>query len=88
MQKIRRYVKAQPTHTFPYVWKNTTKGSPLRGMIIQYVAYRLNLDAFETHPEDFPRDMLLELAAFHAQGRNDKQKSKSANWKDFAVPEA
>ncbi|TVY73266.1 hypothetical protein LSUE1_G005765 [Lachnellula suecica] len=66
-----------------YIYLNTVKGSPLRKYFVEVIARELSSDHYKTDPEDFPKEMLLELAIFYSKRWHS---SKSLKIERFMVP--
>ena len=50
------------TSWIPYAYEHTTAGSPLRNFAIDICAYKISAEGFAAHPEDFPKEVLLDMA--------------------------
>ncbi|KAE9374852.1 hypothetical protein N431DRAFT_222563 [Stipitochalara longipes BDJ] len=50
------------TAWIPYAYEHTTVGSPLRNFAADICAYKISPEGFASHPEDFPKEVLLDMA--------------------------
>jgi hypothetical protein len=49
------------TRMMRYVYQHTCVGSPLRGMLVDQVAYTMGFENIKAHQSDLPREMLVDL---------------------------
>ncbi len=57
-----------------YVYENTRPGSPLRDLTIDHFAYVSPARALTERPEDFPHEMLIDLASHMSSGIARKER--------------
>lgn len=50
------------TSWIPYAYEHTTVGSPLRNFATDICAYKISPEGFAAHPDDFPKEVLLDMA--------------------------
>jgi BTB/POZ domain len=50
------------TSWIPYAYEHTTAGSPLRNFATDICAYKISPEGFAAHPDDFPKEVLLDMA--------------------------
>jgi hypothetical protein len=50
------------TSWIPYAYEHTTVGSPLRNFAADICAYKISPEGFAAHSEDFPKEVLLDMA--------------------------
>jgi hypothetical protein len=85
---IREVTEAIPTDCLHSVYSNTSAGSPLRRWFVHQCATQLEPDWFIEHPEDFPHEMLIDLAAVWSRNMSEARKfglMEETNITDFEV---
>jgi hypothetical protein len=78
----------QATDCLDYVCKNTSAGSPLRRWFVHQCATQLEPGWFTEHPEHFPQEMLIDLAAIWSRNTSEQTKvglMEETNITDFEV---
>jgi hypothetical protein len=88
IDEIREVTETVPTSVLNYVYEKTSAGSPLRHWFFHQCTTQLEPEWFTEHPEHFPQEMLIELAAFWSRNMSEKTKVKlmdEVNITDFEV---
>jgi hypothetical protein len=70
------------TECLAYVDENTAKDSLLRKYFIESISCQLAASAFERKAQCFPRDILLQVAVYHA----NNCKKMDLDLSDYLVP--
>lgn len=63
IDEIREVTQVIPTECLNYAYQNTSSDSPLRRWFVHQCVTQLEPEWFTEHPEHFPHEMLIELAA-------------------------
>lgn len=77
-----------PDNVIPYVYKNTKPGSALREYFIDCCTFIIDRSAFQKAPQNFPKEMLLELADRTISLLEDegyKHKKKDFGWANIKL---
>lgn len=80
-----------PVVILNYVYDNTQKKSQLRRFLLYKCALKLDAENYTRFPEEFPKEMLLELAVYLIEAMDDlPDRSKFPKFKisDYEVPES
>jgi hypothetical protein len=88
IDSIRRITQAIPTGCLQSVYKDTSAASPLRRWFVHQCAAQAEPDWFTEHPEDFPHEMLIDLAAVWSRKMPEATKfglMEETNITDFEV---
>ena len=80
-----------PTMCINYVWEHTSPDNALRRWMLHLVAHVLSAKCLVEHPEQFPKDMLIELAALmiaDATSGKSRRALQMPHLPNFHVPES
>lgn len=75
------------TAIFPYVYSATSAGSQFRRFIVQTCVTTLESAAFSKYPENFPHQMLIDLAEAQSEYTKDFLMDRTLNVSDYYVPQ-
>lgn len=74
MHKTMLNCKELPIKSFDLLYTDTATGSPLRRFFVDMCARHLAPKNFLNYPEDFPKEMLLDLVTVFASSHSDRKK--------------
>jgi len=83
-------IKTTPFSIIPYVYEHTTSNSPLRRFVVDYCASKLKPEKLQKFPQDFPSEMVTDLAIVWANMipmTKRKVLLKPKNVANYDVPE-
>jgi hypothetical protein len=83
--------KLMPIDKFDYVYQNTAKESKIRLLFLHLSSFWMDSAVFSRDSDQFPKEMLVEVATLLGQSGNDNGALKKAvcagNWTRYEVPE-
>lgn len=83
IEHIAKATKKVNTKCFSFVYANTVPESPLRRLFLAHCAYHLRPGAFADSSDDYPKEMLIELATLYSSSFPKREKDREGLERDI-----
>ena len=87
IEEYRKTTGNIATYAIPYIYENTSKNSPLRRFFVETCTWYLRGTCYKEWPNDFPKEMLLDLSAMFRELVKPNLSSKQREMAQFHVKE-